>query len=90
MSRSAVRVRSLTLSHGQRLRLVLQNVSHGLGGAPHRGLVMVRVALEGKSGGRVSDKRLQIANGFAALGEQGQVRVPEIVEADWGEVGPLE
>ena len=51
---------------------------------------MVGVALQGERRGGVSCERPQVAYGLAALGEQGEARVPEVVEADGEEAGPRE
>lgn len=45
---------------------------------------MMRVSLQGERGGRVTCEGLQVADGLAALDEQRQAAVPEIVEADGG------
>lgn len=37
----------------------------------------------------MAGESLQVADGLAALGEQTKARVPEIVEPDRGETGPL-
>lgn len=51
---------------------------------------MVGVELESEGGGGGAGERLEGADGLAALGEQGEARVPEIVESDSRETGPLE
>lgn len=51
---------------------------------------MVRVALQGECGGRVAGEGLQVADGLAALGQERQARMPQIVEADRWKLGPLQ
>jgi len=48
---------------------------------------VVSVALKGERGGSVPGERLEIPDGFAALGEQGQAAMPEIVEPESRETG---
>jgi hypothetical protein len=45
---------------------------------------MMGVALEAEGGCNVSSEGLEVADGFAALGEQAKARVTEIMESDWG------
>jgi hypothetical protein len=51
---------------------------------------VVGVALEGERRRGVSGERLQVPDGLAALGEQGEAAMPEVVEPDGGEAGPHE
>lgn len=52
------------------LRFVRQEVAGCVGGAPRRGVVVVRVALEGERLGGVTGEGLEISSGFAALGKE--------------------
>lgn len=54
-------------------------VSHSFGNPAGRRLVMVGVPMEDECSGGVSGERLQVPDGLAALGEQGQAAVPEVV-----------
>lgn len=51
---------------------------------------MVGVALQGERRRRVAGERLEVADGLAALGEQGETAMPHIVEAHSRETGPLQ
>lgn len=54
-------------------------VSHSFGDPAVRRFVMVGVPLEGECSGGMSGERLQVSDGLAALGEQGQAAMPEVV-----------
>jgi hypothetical protein len=45
---------------------------------------VVGVALEGEGGGGVPGERLEVADGLAALGEQRQAAMTQVVEPDGG------
>ena len=66
------------------LGFIGENLAHRIGGAPRRGIVVVGVTLQGESGGGVAGQSLQVTYGLAALREEREARVPEIVEADGG------
>lgn len=72
-------------SESSGLGVVGEDVAHGVGSAPRRGLVVVCVALEGEGGGYVPGEGLEVPYGLPALGEEREVRVPEIMEANGGE-----
>ena len=44
----------------------------------------MRVPLEGKGGGGVPSEGLEVPDGLAALGEEREATMPEVVEADGG------
>ncbi len=64
------------------LGLVVEDLAHRVGGAPGRRVVVMGVPLEGESDGGVPGEGLKIADGLATLGEEREVRVPEVVEPD--------
>jgi hypothetical protein len=51
------------------LRFVGKNLTHNVGGAPCRGVIVVSIALERERGGGVPRESLKIPYGLAALGE---------------------
>ena len=67
-----------------RLGVVGQDAPHRVGGTTRRRVVVMGVALERERGRGVSGESLQVPYGLAALGEQGQATMPEVVEPDGG------
>jgi len=65
-------------------------VAHRVDGALRRRFVVVGVPLQGESGDGVAGESLQVADGLAALGQQGQTAMPEVVEPDRRGTGPHE
>ena len=76
-------------SESSGLGFVEKNLAHCVGGASCRCFVVMGVPLQGESGGSVSGECLEVADGLAALGEQAQAGVSQVVEADRGETSPL-
>src|SRR5215217_1463136 len=72
------------------LGFVGEDVAHRLGGAPRRGVVVVGVSLESERRAGVPGEGLEVPNWFAALGEERQAAMPEVVESDGGEARSLQ
>ena len=69
---------------GQPLVLFGEYLAHSVRRAPRGCVVVVGVALEGERCGGVPSECLEVAGGLAALGEQGETAMAQVVEADGG------
>jgi hypothetical protein len=69
---------------------VREYLTHRISGASRRCVIVVSVTLQGERCGGVPGEGLEIPYGLAALSEERQAAVPEVVEADGGEASPLQ
>jgi len=75
---------------GQPLVLFGEYLAHSVRRAPRGCVVVVGVASEGERCGGVPSECLEVADGLAALGEQGETAMAQVVEAEGGEARPLQ
>ena len=66
------------------LGLVWKDLAHRVSGSPGGGVVVVGVPLERERGGGVPRERLEVPDGLAALREQEQAAVLEVVRSTGG------